>query len=64
MTAPIITDEIRAVACTLCEKCLSVHTGQSADQAVRGDPFEFSASGWGHSNPSRPSGAAGSPAAV
>lgn len=34
MTGPIARDDIRSVACTLCEHCWSVHAGQTLDQAV------------------------------
>lgn len=34
MNGPIGRDDIRAVACTLCENCWSVHAGQTLNQAV------------------------------
>ncbi len=34
MTGPITPDDIRAVACTLCDQCWTVHAGQTLDEAV------------------------------
>ena len=34
MIGPIERDDIRAVACTLCEHCWTVRDGQALDQAV------------------------------
>lgn len=42
MTEPIGRDDIRAVACTLCEHCWSVHAGQTLDQAVDALPLHMS----------------------